>query len=176
MDQKIPAPDPESEPPSHLNPLHRGTREGFTPPEIESDFRGRPRMVCAGLRLGLWTIRHGSCANSAATPQIQCLSWFRTAPETSPPRRADCAQREPCRSVTNERFGPTYPSSGTSCPGHVPRNQPLPIRPGNSCCPDTESGRFRTNVIPYDVGFERACGASYAPVFGGLSPFSSHPC
>lgn len=52
MDQKIPAPDPESEPPSHLNPLHRGTREGFTPPEIESDFRSRPRNGLRRLEVG----------------------------------------------------------------------------------------------------------------------------
>ena len=91
-------------------------------------------------RMGLWTIHHGSCASSAAAPQIPCLPWFRTAPETSPPRCARCAQREPCRSVTNQTLAPTYPSSGTSCPGHVPRNQPLSIRRGNTRRPDSESG------------------------------------
>jgi len=47
MDQKIPAPDPEGEPTAHLNPVHRGTRDGFTDPEIERDSRDRPRMACA---------------------------------------------------------------------------------------------------------------------------------
>ncbi len=125
MDQKIPAPDSEGELPDHLNPLHRGTREGFTDPKIGGDSRNRLRSVCA---------THRSVQPTGLCNQSVC-AWEWVGTEDDSRRQL----RKRCRDASNPMSPqvPGFPGHGPLPGAHDERqgnlaNRPRTFRSGRS--------------------------------------------
>jgi hypothetical protein len=144
MDQKIPAPDPEGEPTAHLNPVHRGTRDGFTDPEIESDSRDRPRMACA-------CGEDGAVDDSPRQLRKQCRGASNPMSSLVP----DCSGNEPTsvRTMCAEGTLPIgdEPDVGTDLPQQwdfLPRTCPTQPAPLDSSW-QHPSPRLRERLIPH---------------------------